>query len=103
MFEKRAQKSRTPRSGFFRSAERSGYGVRGGVGEGGLAALHFGEGFLDHLLGDASALAALSPYFERITHFPVAAAPFIDGFANLTVSDTQAETDVHGDSGLERG
>ncbi|MCY1370440.1 hypothetical protein D9M69_575310 [compost metagenome] len=53
-----------------------------------MAALYLGESLLDHLLGQARALAALGAYFQGIAYFAIAAAAFVDGFANLTVSDT---------------
>lgn len=65
------------------------------VGEGGLAALHFTEGFTYNLLGQASTFAALAGDAKGGPYITVAAAAFVDGFANLTVSYTFAETDVH--------
>lgn len=65
------------------------------VGEGGLSRLNIAQRFANHLLGDAGAFAALGGNTSRFPNFAVAAAAFIDGFANLTVSDTLAKTDVH--------
>lgn len=65
------------------------------IGKGGLAALHFTEGFTYDLLGQASAFAALTGDAKGGSYITVAAAAFVDGFANLTVSYTFAETDVH--------
>lgn len=69
------------------------------VGQGGLAALHFGQGFAHHLLGQASAFAALVGDVESLADLPVAAATVEDRIADLTVSDTLAEADVH----IQRG
>src|SRR5690606_6692975 len=66
-----------------------------GVGEGGLGRLDISQRFPDDLLGYARAFAALSGDTGCFTNFPIAAAAFIDGFANLTVGDTLAKTDVH--------
>ncbi|VXC73979.1 hypothetical protein PSEUDO8Z_160421 [Pseudomonas sp. 8Z] len=67
-----------------------------GVGEVGLAALHFSDGFAYDLLGQAGALATLAGDAEAATDFAVAAATFVDRFADLGIGDTFTEADVHG-------
>jgi len=74
---------------------RSGAGVSGGVGEDSLGRLDICERFAYDLLGDAGAFSALGADTGRRAYFPIAAAAFIDGFANLTVGNTLAKTDVH--------
>jgi len=61
-----------------------------------LAALNFAEGFSYYLLGQASTFPALAGYAKCGAHVAIAAATFVDCFANLTVSNTFTETDVHG-------
>ena len=60
--------------------------------------MHFAQGVTYHLLGQAGAFAALAGDAEGGANIAVTAAAFIDGFANLTVSNTFAETDVHDES-----
>ena len=60
-----------------------------------MAALQFGQGFAYDLLGQASAFAALAGNAGGLAHFAVAAATFIDCFADLSVGDTGAEADIH--------
>ena len=60
-----------------------------------MAALHFGDGFADDLLGQASALAALAGDAERAAHFTIAAAALVDRIADLSIGDTFTEADVH--------
>lgn len=74
---------------------RSGDGVSGGIGESGLGRLDIAQGFTYHLLGDTGAFSALGADTGRRAYFPITAAAFIDGFANLTVGNTLAKTDVH--------
>ena len=73
------------------------------VGEGGLAALHFGEGFAYHLLGEGGAFATLAGYVERLANVAVAAATLIDCIADLTVGDTHAKANVHKRPGTRNG
>jgi len=65
------------------------------VGQRGLAALDFGDGFAHDLFGQASALAALAGDAERAAHFTVAAAALVDRIADLSIGDTFTEADVH--------
>ena len=65
------------------------------VGEGCLAALHFTEGFTYNLLGQASTFAALAGNAGRFTHFLVAAATFVDCFADLSVGDAGTQAHIH--------
>ena len=57
--------------------------------------LHFAQCFAYHLLGEAGTFAALAGNAQCFTDFTVAAATFVDCFADLTVGDTFAEADVH--------
>ena len=66
------------------------------VSEGGLAALHFGDGLANDLLGQAGALAALAGDAERAADFTIAAAAFVNRIADLCIGDTFTEADVHG-------
>ncbi|MCY1552987.1 hypothetical protein D9M68_894250 [compost metagenome] len=65
------------------------------IGQGGLTALHFAEGFAYHLFGQAGAFAALAGDAESGAHVTVAAATFEDCVADLVVGDTFAEANVH--------
>ena len=65
------------------------------VGHYNLALLHFAQGFTYYLLGQARTFATLTGNAQRFTDFTVAAATFVDCFADLTVGDTFAEADVH--------
>ena len=60
-----------------------------------MAALQFGQGFANHLLGQAGTFAALAGNAGGLAYFAVAAATFVDRFANLSVGDTGAEADIH--------
>src|SRR3990167_5406253 len=82
------------RSGFFISLNLGGNKICW-VGHGRLAALNFAQGVTYHLFGQASAFAALAGNAEGGAHVTIAAAAFVDGFADLTVSNTFAETHVH--------
>ena len=62
----------------------------------GLRALQVTQGFTHHLLGQARALAALAADAEAFAHVAVAAAPFVNGVADVAVGDTLAEADIHG-------
>ena len=54
----------------------SGRGKEGHTTQhGGLAGLHFGEGFAHHLLGHTGAFAALGTHTEALAHIPIAAEP----------------------------
>lgn len=66
------------------------------TGQGRLTALHFAEGFANHLLGQAGTFTALTGNAEGRAHITVAAATFKDCVADLMVGDTFAETDIHG-------
>ena len=61
----------------------------------GLGGLQFGQGFADHFLGKTGAFTALAGNASGLTYFTVAAATFIDRFADLTVGDASAEADIH--------
>jgi hypothetical protein len=61
-----------------------------------LATLNFGQRCANHVLGQARALATLAGDAKGCTDITVAAAALVDGFANLTVSNTFTETNVHG-------
>ncbi|CAI8698578.1 DNA-directed RNA polymerase [Pseudomonas sp. IT-P100] len=60
-----------------------------------LGCLQFGQGFTHHFLGKAGAFAALAGYAGSLADFLVAAASFIDRFADLSVGDASAEADIH--------
>ena len=47
------------------------------------------------LLGQAGTFATLAGNACGFTHFLVAAATFIDRFADLSVGDASAETNIH--------
>ena len=53
------------------------------------------QGLADHLLGYAGAFPALGSDARRLPDLAVTATTFVDGFANLTVGNTLAKTDVH--------
>ena len=65
------------------------------VGDRGLGYLQFCQGFPYDLLGKAGTFAALAGNAGGFTHFLVAAATFIDRFADLSVGDASAEADIH--------
>lgn len=87
--------------------KKTGHGVRffkkscsgGGkfywVGDRSLGRLHLGEGFTYHFLGQARAFAALAGYASGLADFAIAAATFIDRFADLSVGDASAEANIH--------
>lgn len=86
------------RSGFFVFAMcLSGSDERGLAGKG-LAALHVAESLANDLFGQAGTFAALGANTEIFADITVAAAAFIDCIADLTVGDTLAEANVHGQS-----
>ena len=89
-----AHKKPDTRSGFFISLNLGGNKVRR-VGHCGLTAPYVAQCFAYHLLGQAGALATLAGNTEGGAHVTVAAAALVDGFADLTVSNTFAETHVH--------
>ena len=60
-----------------------------------MSRLDISQRFANYLLGDACAFAALRGDTGRFANLAVAAAAFIYGFANLTVGNTLAKTDVH--------
>ena len=62
----------------------------------GLRALQVTQGFTHRLLGQTRALAALAADAEAFAHVAVAAAPFVNGVADVAVGDTLAEADIHG-------
>ena len=80
---------------------RSGGDEAGLAGEGALAALQFAEGVAYHLLGEARTLAALSAHAEAVAHVAIAAAAFVDGFADLAVCHTVAQANVHAAGSIE--
>ena len=53
------------------------------------------QGGADYLLGEAGAFATLGGNAKGFTHIAEAAAAIINGIANLSVSDTFAEANVH--------
>jgi hypothetical protein len=57
--------------------------------------VHLTQGFANDLLGQARTFTALAGDTQGRTHIAVAAATFIDRIADLVVSNTFAETDVH--------
>jgi len=57
--------------------------------------LQFGQGFANHFLGKTGTFAALASYAGGLTDFLIAAATFIDRFADLTVGDASAEANIH--------
>ena len=61
----------------------------------GLGSLQLGQGFADHFLGKAGTFTALAGYAGGLTDFLIAAATFIDRFADLTVGDASAEANIH--------
>ena len=65
------------------------------VGNCSLGGLQFGQCFADHFLGKAGAFAALAGDAGGLTDFLIAAATFIDCFADLSVGDASAEADIH--------
>ncbi|CAI8746533.1 hypothetical protein EMIT0P228_130168 [Pseudomonas brassicacearum] len=65
------------------------------VGDRGLCRLHFGEGFTNHFLGQAGTFAALAGYAGGLADFAIAAATFVDRFADLPVGDASAEAYIH--------
>ncbi|CAN2970113.1 hypothetical protein METHPM2_1640006 [Pseudomonas sp. PM2] len=65
------------------------------VGERGLGCLQLRQGFPYHLLGQASTFATLAGYAGGFTYFLIAAATFVDCFADLSVGDASAEADIH--------
>ena len=58
--------------------------------------MHLGDGFANHLFGQAGAFATLAGDAERATDFTVAAAAFVNRIADLCIGDTFTEADVHG-------
>ena len=60
-----------------------------------LRALQLAQGLADHLFGEAGAFPALGADTGAIAHLTVAAATFVDRFADLGIGDTLAEADVH--------
>ena len=65
------------------------------VGNRSLGRLQFGQGFADHFLGKAGTFTALAGNAGGLTDFLIAAATFIDRFADLTVGDASAEANIH--------
>lgn len=65
------------------------------VGECGLGCLQLRQGFPYHLLGEAGTFTTLTGNAGGFTHFFVAAATFVDRFADLSVGDASAEADIH--------
>ena len=60
-----------------------------------MGSLQFHQGFADHFLGKAGAFAALAGDAGGLTDFLIAAATFIDRFADLSVGDASAEANIH--------
>lgn len=60
-----------------------------------LRCLQLGQGFTHHFLGKAGAFAALAGDAGGLANFFVAAATFIDRFADLSVGDASAEANIH--------
>ena len=60
-----------------------------------MSCLQLRQGFPYHLLCEASTFTALAGNAGRFTHFLVAAATFVDCFADLSVGDASAEADIH--------
>ncbi len=65
------------------------------VGDRGLDGLQLGQGFAYHFLRKAGTFAALAGYAGGLTDFFIAAATFIDRFADLSVGDASAEANIH--------
>ena len=65
------------------------------IGDCGLSGLQLGQGFANHFLGKARTFAALAGDAGGLADFFVAAATFIDRFADLSVGDASAETNIH--------
>ena len=61
----------------------------------GLGSLQFHQGFADHFLGKTGTFAALAGDASGLADFFIAAATFIDRFADLTVGDASAEANIH--------
>lgn len=78
-----------------REALVSGRSELDGERRGRLGGADFSEGVADDFLGEAGAFAALAGDSSGLADFPVTAAAFIDGFADLTVGNTLAEADIH--------
>ena len=60
-----------------------------------LGGLQLGQGFAHHFLGKAGAFATLAGDAGGLANFFVAAATFIDRFADLSVGDASAEANIH--------
>ncbi len=73
----------------------SGGNETGGVGKGDLSALDIAQCFANHLFGDACTFAALAGNAGGFAHLSIAATAFVDGFTDLTISNTLAKTHVH--------
>ena len=65
------------------------------VGDRGLGGLQLGQGFANYFLGKAGAFAALAGDAGGLANFFIAAATFIDRFADLSVGDASAEANIH--------
>ena len=57
--------------------------------------MHLGEGFTNHFLGQARTFTALAGYAGGLADFAIAAATFVDRFADLPVGDASAEAYIH--------
>ena len=53
------------------------------------------QGFPYHLLGEAGTFATLAGNAGGFTYFLIAAATFIDCFADLSVGDASTEAHIH--------
>ena len=60
-----------------------------------MSCLQLRQGFPYHLLGEASTFAALAGNAGGFTHFLVAAATFVDCFADLSVGDASTQAHIH--------
>ncbi len=65
------------------------------VSKRGAGILDIAQGFANDLLGDTSAFTTLRGYASRVSHVPITAAAFIDGFTDLAVGNALAKTHVH--------
>ncbi|SES74097.1 hypothetical protein SAMN03159512_00295 [Pseudomonas sp. NFR09] len=60
-----------------------------------MSGLQLCQGFPYHLLGEASTFATLAGNAGGFTHFLVAAATFIDCFADFSVGDASTKAHIH--------
>ncbi|CAI8982246.1 conserved hypothetical protein [Pseudomonas sp. IT-347P] len=65
------------------------------VGDRSLGGLQLGQGLADHFLGKAGTFATLAGDAGGLADFFIAAATFINRFADLSVGNASAEANIH--------